>query len=169
MCCCFDAAFTLFPLNSLHILKAFAGFRLFLSVVSCTELLSYGGLGDSAACWFQRAPSHALQFDALYEKKKKTQTGIWVQLVNKKYCITPLISGNCCLCVDFHRFSPSEVIPFIFPVCKDFFQIGYTLNFHVVVLGGPTSSGFSLCSPLLCIIACTVSFWAALHLFCDFF
>jgi len=47
-------------LISVHILKAFSDFTISLSIslslvivpalVSCAELLSYGGLGDSAVC-----------------------------------------------------------------------------------------------------------------------
>lgn len=117
-------------------------FSLLWALVSCTELLSYGGLSDSAACWFSK--SAIMHFTLmLYMKKKHRHRHLGAisqqRILHnppyfRKLLLVPwfsmdLVSHEC-----FHSF---------FSVCKDFFQIGYTLNFHAMVQECSTSSAFS--------------------------
>lgn len=155
--------------NLLHILKVCAGFGLFLSLSLSVCVPCSGFMYRSVWTWWlscllisKSTLTSTSAWCSIW--KEITQTGSWVQLVNKDYCISTLIPKRLLhVCWFFCRLSPSEVIPLIFPVCKDFFQVGYTLSLHAVVQECPASSAFTLCSVLLCIISCIGSLWAALH------
>lgn len=129
--------------NSLHILKVFSGFSLSLapSLALAPSFLLWFHVQN---CWvmdlvtqlpavFKDHLRKRLSFDALYERNTATGIRTWSVILFGKNC--KLVC--CCFSVDL-------VLPLNFPVCKHFFfQIGYTLNVHIVVQECPNSSAFS--------------------------
>lgn len=120
------------------------------ALVSCTELLSYG-LGDSAACCFQRSPSQAPQFwCSVWEKHSHWHSDMISHFIWEKL--------QACVLLFFRRFSPSIK-----------FSCLQTLFFpdRIYIKCTYSSAGMSQLFCFFLTVHCWslywLSFWASLH------